>query len=728
MLKLLFIGLNFLNLFNYQVIVDEEVKYEEILYQDGFYIIYQEADIIKLKTTNDEWIRELNVTKNINAFLVNRDMYIFDYYNGEAKCIIYGIDGKVKREKIIFQNHVLNYCIELYNNNFYIVGSINNYTDKIFIDTKSDGLALKDGFLLELNTDLEVTTSRVYGGAMNEEFFKITFTEDYLYIAGKKDILASGDFGNGGKNNGDIFVTKLDLNKDIIDTLVINDLNNIVDLFYFKDNIFLGSRGYLYKLSPDLKTNLTNKIPEAALYITPSAYNKIVVIGSNKNYIFDLVNLKLIETVINEKQIINIKEFDKTFYIKSDNYYYFDIASLEDLLYIDEIYSEYSPVMEVKTIFGDASYSEDLGEIRYDATVYGTYERKLKFINSFGTSFIVERESVVRKEANVSEGGIYPLGYNILFTGIGYLNGSSIANNYSVANAGDYTLKLVGANKEEYEINFRVDSEQISFEEAKVIDYHNVVKKDNVYFLNLKYSSEIDEIKSVTVDEEEYTNILVNKTDKTISIKMEPKNLEGIYYHVINSINYKENELIRKIKVDKVYVVNVLKDVMQVSVDKISNYEYKVNLEDSNTARYFLVSYIHNNQEYSYKYPLSSNKVYIGDLPKKENLEVSLSIYYDLGDKSYKRQELMNLVFNNLDDNNILEIDVLKKEETLQEFVVKIANEDDLELLEIDNVILFEKVEKDYFIHIVIGVVLLALIGFGIYKIRYRNYKKKLGI
>lgn len=728
MLKLLLIGLNFLNLFNYQVIVEEEVKYEEILYQDEFYVIYKEADLIKLKTVNDEWIRELNITSNIKAFLVDRDLYIFDYYNSEFKCIVYGIEGNLKKEKIIFNNQLLNYNIEFYNDNFYIVGSLSQYTDKIFTDVLRDDLDLKDGFILELDSDLEVVFCRTYGGVLNEEFFKITFTEDYIYIVGKKDILASGDFGNGGKSNGDIFITKLDSDKNILDTLVINDTSKIVDLFYFKDNIFLGSVDYLYKLSPDLLTTITNKIPETGLFITPASYNKIVVIGGNYNYIYDFLNLRLIETVLNEKQIITIKEFNNILYIKSDKFYYFDIASLEDLAFIDEIYSEFSPVMEVKTIYGDATYIEDVGEIRYDATVYGTYLRKFKFTNSYGASFIVEKKSVVRKEANVSEGGIYPLGYNLLFTGIGYLNGNSIANNYSIASAGDYTLKLVGLNNEEYDINFKVDGEQISFEETKVIDYHGVVKKGDVYYINLNYTNDIGEIASVTVDGEDYTNILVNKTDKTISVKMEPKSVEGIYYHVINSINYKENDLIRKLKVNEVYVVNVLKDVMTIDVNKMSDYEYKVNLTDANTARYFLVSYIHNNQEYSYKYSLSSNKVYIEALPEKENLKVSLSIYYDLGDKSYKRCDLMNLVFNNLDDNNILEIDVLKKEEALQEFVVKVANEEDLIILEIDNVVIFQKVEKDYYLHIIIGIVMLITIGFGIYKIRYNNYKKKIGL
>ena len=385
-------------------------------------------------------------------------------------------------------------------------------------------------------------------------------------------------------------------------------------------------------------------------------------------------------------------------------------------------------MLEIKTIFGEATYTQDLGDIVFDKTVYGTYLRKLKFINSFGTSFIIQRESLVRRQANISEGGIYPIGYNLLFTGRGYLNGSSIANNYSVSNKGDYTLKLVGANNEEYIINFKVDNEQISFLEEKVTEYNLLTNKGEIYFINLKYTSDIEEIFSVTIDGEDNTNILVNKNDKTISVKMNSISVDGIYYHVINSINYKENEHIRQIKVEKIFVLNVLKDVMKLDINKVNDYEYKFNLEDENTARYFLVSYIYNNQEYSYKYPLSTCKVYFDVVPEKENLEVSIAIYYDLGDKSYKRQELMNLVFNKIDANNILEIDVLKKEETLGEFVVKVTDEEALELLKINDLILFQRVKKDYFLHYIIGIMLLLVTGFGIYKIRYAKYKNKIGI
>ena len=306
MLKLFFLGLNFLNLFNYQVIVEEVTKYDEIIYQDEFYIIYLDDNIIKLKTTNDEWIRELAVTKNINVFLVDKDLYIFDYKTNTFKCIVYGIDGKVKLEKEIFQNAILNYEIKFHNNNFYVVGSINNYTDKIFTNVLRDDLALKDGFLLELDKSLNTTFIKTYGGILNEEFFNIVFTENCIYIAGKKDVLASGDFGNGGKNNGDIFIVKLGFDKNILDILVINDVSKIVNMFYYKDNIYLASTNYLYKLSPDIKNVLTNKIPTEAYYVSPSSFNRIVVIGRNKNYIYDFLNLRLLEELINEKEIINI--------------------------------------------------------------------------------------------------------------------------------------------------------------------------------------------------------------------------------------------------------------------------------------------------------------------------------------------------------------------------------------------------------------------------------------
>ncbi len=725
MLRLLLIGLNFLNIFNnYQVIKEVEEKYEEIIYTDEYYIIYNENNQIKLKTNNDEWIRELDVNKNLDIHLVGKDLYIFNYNNGVLKCLVYDIDGKIKVEKQIFDNIVYNLKISFFKERFYITGSIKDRKDELFTDNE---YGLKDCFLIRLTEEFYIEDIRIYGGVLNEEFLDICFSDDYIYLSGKKDVLTSGDFGNGGKTNGTIFVVRLDYDLEIINFVVLNDISSLVCLISFKDNIYLNSEDYLYKLDYELENIISNKFKNKAIYMIEASFNKLIVITNSKTYIYDIISLRKLFELDNTIDVKNVRVLKDILYVQSDYNYYFDIACLEGIKYNDPINSFLSPTLNVETIFGISEFIEDISEVVYDPLIYGEYDRNLKYKNTFGMEFIIQKDFRVLMECNVSEGGIYPLGYNLIFTGRAYLNGESIANNYSISSSGNYNLKLIGNNGEEFSVNFIVDSKQINFDEVSICDYHVITHTDEVYYLNLNYKIDFGEIVSVIVDGVEHFDLIISKEDNVLSVKMNPENNEGIKYYIVNSIKYKEDdELIRSISIDRIFTVNVLKNTMKVDVKQKNINDYLFSLDDNNTARFFLVTYIYNNEEYNFKYPLASNKISLDGFDKFTTVYVQL--IYDLGDKSYRKIDLMEVSLEGLSAGEFIEIDVLKQEESLKEFMIKVANEKEINKILINNNIVYEKLEKDYYVHIVIGILLLLFFGFGIYNFRYKKYKQKIGL
>ena len=203
--------------------------------------------------------------------------------------------------------------------------------------------------------------------------------------------------------------------------------------------------------------------------------NKLIIFSREKIIIYDWINFKMLTKIDLDFEIINLKKFPNILFINNNSY--LDIASLNNLKYVDEIYLDVIPSYEIETMFGKATLIEEISEKPFNNLIYGIYLRKLKYKSKFGLEFTVEFESKVNLEVNVTEGGIYPVGYNLHFTGDAYLNENPILNNYSIPTSGKYTLKLVGINNEEYICNFEVVDEQIKFTEEQVIDYDIITKK-----------------------------------------------------------------------------------------------------------------------------------------------------------------------------------------------------------------------------------------------------------
>ena len=76
----------------------------------------------------------------------------------------------------------------------------------------------------------------------------------------------------------------------------------------------------------------------------------------------------------------------------------------------------------------------------------------------------------MEKCANVTEGLCYPVGYHLLFSGTGYLNGEVINQNTAISKIGENILELEGIN-ETYQIKFTSVVSDVWLDEELNYDY-----------------------------------------------------------------------------------------------------------------------------------------------------------------------------------------------------------------------------------------------------------------
>lgn len=701
MYKMLFILLNIINLFKP---IYQEAK-ENIIYEDDFYIGYEENKELVIKTKNDEWIRKIDLLE-VDIFNIDNNLFIFSYVDNKLKVLVYNRDGLITLNKEILSESLVNYKI-FYYDKFYIIGSIDTLTNQI------------DALMYIYDIKFNLLEKKNYGGRLNDYFFELVKVDDKLILAGKKDNLTGGDFGNGGKHDQDIFLCLIDNENEIEKVVVLNDNSKIIGLKYIKDDIILVSENAIYKFNQTLDLIKSNEINLNSLYFTNAYNNKILVFSFKKITVYDLISLKKMIEIPIDIGIEKIKEFNNILYINDK--LYFDLANLENIKYAKQVYKDITPVYDVSSIFGSCEFLEEVSEEYFSNLIFGKYQRSLKYKNIYGLEFIIDFESVVQIEVNVTQGGIYPVGYRLFFTGNGYLNNTKILNNYELTKAGDYLLKLVGKDNEEYEVSFQVSDKQVYFEDDIFLNYDVITKKNEPYYLHLKYSDSLSNIHSVIIDNEEYFDLVIDLEKKLLSIKMKPLSDSGVLYHIINGIIYND-EIYRSVSVEKVYVVKVLEDVPNYTVIKESNSSYLINFSEDSVSRFFYVYYTFNGEEIIQKYPLNSSNIILMNLP--ESLNIKFGVSYDLGDKTFFYFDLIEFTYEMVKNNNILEVELVKSEEESKEFRLKVKDEKALKSVVIGEKIAYENIKKNYLLQIIIGIISFIMVTSFLINFRIKKTKK----
>ena len=708
------------------VVVDEQ---QEILDETLNFRIYSIDNQYYLETITHEWSRLLPVINNYKMLVVDNNCLIFYYQEGYLFLIEYSPLGNIITDKRIINNKIDPIFDIHYYEDFYLVGSVNEYSDDDFLNAYRTDLKETDAFILKLNRQYELKKISIYGGILNEKFVRMCISEDFIYLAGKKDPLTGGDFGNGGSLKNTNFLVKMDFDFNIIQYLVLSDNSIIFDVCLYKEYLYFLSEMNIYKINDEFEIVSKRTHPTKAIFSCLTFFNCVLIAFDNKIELDNVYNLERVALLdVEMTKETKISKFDNTLYLGGEKPYYFDIACLEDFIILNQFYPEIETKQEVSTIFGKAEYLSENGEMLFNPLVFGVYQRDFVFLNKYGLEFVVTRFTEVLEEVNINDNLIYPIGYNLKFTGIALLNGQSIVNNYKIEEAGEYTLELSGKEGNKKTYCFMVKEDQIKFQDLSVKYWDFNVKPNESFTIDLTYQGDIEsQIKSVIINNQENTNLVIDNLHHQVSINMSAPSLPGIYYYYLEGINYYAQADLRRIPVNQVVVVNVLKEPINVDLIQLEHLKFNATTTDlMQTARYFEVRASTNNEEIVETYSIASHNINLFNLDATKEYQVTISVVYDLGNANHLRLDLLEMEVLGSDFLNLGEIEVTQRSESIGSFNLNLKKDSRIKKISIDNLIFYEEVEEDYFLIICIALFLMIIVALVTNYLKNFLLKKKI--
>ncbi len=694
--------------------VYEEVASLEYIY-DNYKIIERDNKIDVLYKDN-----RIILIENVKQYKVlSKDdtITIFKKYFDSNYVEIYKFNkGKIILNKLIDNQFIGNFDVIYYKNKYLFISSINEYENIVIKHTYSLKQHLQEinGIVLLFNDELEIINCKIYGGILDDYFYKIYY-DDYdeiVYITGRKDQESGYDFGFGG--NGTYGYILLSLTSDLeINNYCLfkNEIKNIE----IKEKLTIYTIYEIFSLNFDLTMVSSLKFDSECVFgmsMNQKLYaiftrRELKIYDFKQNRCLDIYEYKVIEEVMNIElirdyllvQSNNNKYYKMIFYndLLSDRTFIYDTDDLYTLNNkIDGLPKQY----ELKQIY----YQEN-----YNPSIFGKYQIIFDY-----DYFELTSDIIVLERHNVTDGYIYPKGYRLLFSGNAYLNGEEIFNNYELIEPGKYELKLLGKD-EEIIINFVVFEMDILFFEEGLKYWDYEVKKNQELQIDLKYTEEV-KIKSLYVNDELY-DFEDNEEENIISIKFKEKQCQ-LYEKIINKITYEINDVEYTKELNYRILIKVLENNINLTNNYYNNdeyfiFEHNITYNDSieqNQVRFLKVEY---NNEYQY-IPLKNNSHIIIDYNQTTLLKYYL--VYDVYGKLYQEQILFDIEYDLSNDQTVGILEVIVDENTniLQGFNIKIKNDKNIKKIVIDDKIEYSNNDaNDYKLVLfsVIFVLMLFIIG-----------------
>lgn len=718
MLKMAFLFFSLFNIGFYEEnyrFVYEEKENDEFVKQMHNYYLYIEDDSYFLK--NSDTIIEIGKYEIVDFFMFDEEVIVITLDDGTIQYRRYEYNLKHKKtEEIIRDGAVnINSCY-VENDKIYIVGK----SDENNLDTKQ-GLLKEDAYIIEINK--ESWSVNYYGGIGNEEFLFIFKENENLYLLGRKDKITEGDFGNGGRYESNIFVSLLDGEKKLIDYKIIDRNKEIIGFEKIQNKIFIILSDEV--ISYDLLLNpLDFDVINHQIISYKLTADGILALFSQKN-------ATIIDFFDEEKEVIDYNKIFKKVEVEDEylllidekNEYKGDILLMKDYDSSDE----YERGEKLFSLFGQCDEMDVSFDPFLDYQVYGEYITNIKYRTKGGVNFKIKTKYVVPEEVNITDEGIYPVGYRLLFTGKGYLNGQYIINNYQIANSGEYLLELVGANGEVKSFSFIVDEKQIDFIENNNIVCDIEINKNQKFNIKMNLKLPIGhKVDSVIIDGEVFDNIIYDSANEILFINMLGIQESGVYDYNIEKLNLSGDSFTYSKKVNINVKVNVTNDDLYLELGDYNDLKLVIDTNDyDNTARYFEVVLTNGKDEKNKKYPICNSDLLI-DLDEEGLYNCEIYLVSDTGSSEMKRTLLVNSRVYGVGRIKLGKILINKFTTSLERFAIEFNNEGSLKEISINKEVVYEnlKKNKNEYIFYSIGTFILSLIITILVKDEMRRKKK----
>lgn len=642
-------------------IYEDNFKSEEIVKSIDDYTLSIDKNTYILDNGKKSINIEVNSLNNeIDFFEIDEKIVLFVKEQDELNSYTYDKNLLFLETQQIIRRGVESFKCFPFKNKVIIYGTVNEDCDLTRENFSLKGL---DTFICVYN--LENYSTKFFGGETNEEFLLGTDDGDEMFFCGYKSPLGEGDFGNGGKYQKSVFITKINNNLKIEKTIVLDENDNIVSFYYYNYLFYLITKDKIYTIDSEMNIISKESFSEEILFTNMSSEGVLSICFLNKVIVKDLLNRKELEKELSGK-VVGISD---AIIIERDNKLIkLDLALLYKFknkeTYLEKESALYS-------LFGKCSIIEEKFSPLLDKQVYGEYKCYQYYKTKGGINIEYVSDYIVEKEVNVYSGGLYPVGYRLIFAGKGYLNGNKILNNYQITSSGDYTLELVGVDGDSYEIKFKVSNLQIEFVEESIRESNTEIYLGDKASIKLKvdFSDEVV-LDSFVINEKNVNDIYYDKTSKLVYIQLDSFNDTGMHIYNIERAYYKIDDFLYSEEINKTYKINVLKDDVNVAVESFNKERIVFSCNDINlSCRYFEVVAKNNKDEIVYTFPLNSQNIIIDGLNQEDEYIVEVYLVTDNGSKNYTKIMLFKMNLMDVKNKiNLGKISILKYQNYLEKF------------------------------------------------------------
>lgn len=685
----------------------ELVEVEDNLNTIDEYMVKYDQDIVTVYYKSKKIIGFENYS--FKYFLINNNLYVFykESFYGSLKMIKLE-NGKININKDINNELYASFDITFNYKTFYIVSSIKEYTNETINNAyQKMKLSGVNCILFSVDLNLDIKDVKIFGGELNDYFSTITYNGSTLYVTGHKDTLSGGTFGNGGGSKQGYFLAtfspSLDLEKYVIfDKEIIS-----LDILDKKSYVFLEDYMYLFDDALSLKSSL--KIGSGCVFGKMMNNFTTVVITRKELKMFDYNSGLLVSSYEFpfDEDLLEYFIIDDSLYFKTQYNYMRLLIFDQGIINNAFIYDEGEKKIENFNVEGLFKTYEAKGimDSEFNPSVFGNYS----IIVNYG-EFDLPITITVLERHNVTSGKVYPTGYNLLFSGVGYLNGEEILNNYQINKAGNYELKLVGKDETKV-INFEVKSMDIDFREEgiKNWDFEMYPGEECEVYLDVNFS-----------DEFELTNVYINGSSVPFTLEDNKIRLifkeysKGIHKYSLDYFVFENKETKEKYTKDinKILKIKVLNEkiVMDNTISETNDaidYAIKVKNNKEN-IRYLKLMIDKNNEEVNY-ITLIDQTVYLNFINTNKQETINCYIVYDVG-KSYYEEEFLfsfDYEFNKTNKIGLLELQI--NDNNVEEIHLKLDNKKYLKNLIVDNNEVYHYESKDNLKTIIYALIVLVI-------------------
>lgn len=725
-MKLLILLFSFFNLGSIKT--DNSIN---CLYEETEKIVEELNDDYTIEFTDEQlqlYYKEKALVSHQNYcfkyFYFENSVYLFykehfnDYFHMEKIA-----NGKIILKKVIQNSTKGEFDVTMNNKCFYIVSTVSEYSDELFIEAskKNGTLSMNNCLLLKVNSDLEIDKIIIYGGQLNDYNYKIYYYNGKLYITGLKETLSGGTFGYSGKNGKGYFLSIFNTNLTIENYAIFDSEIKAVD--FLDDIIYVYLSDYLYII--DSQLNVKSSLEIASQCVFGKVIDKFSAITINESEInfYDINTMKLLSSFkfpFNE-DFLNYFIINNNLYLKMQ-YNFLKVVIYEDSIKNQEYIYDNDELrlsnFNVKGLFGIYE-ARDIDTSDFNPSIFGLYEVIVEY-----DDFVIPILVRVLERHNVTSGKIYPLNYCLLFSGTGYLNGEEILNNYQIVNEGIYQLKLIGKD-EEVIIDFEVQNLDIVFIEdsLKVWDLESFPNEEQEISFDINLNNNF-KITNIIINDEDFP-FSYDKNRVTIKLKeYEP----GIYDYCLNKIVYinENNNKEYFEEINKTWKLKVLNNnlILNNQFEKVDNdYHFISNIENNKQEiRYLKFVLEDNNEEVCYVSLADENVILLFNTNKNTLSLIKCYLVYDLGKQYYEEQLLFSFKYAFSNTNNLGTLSVNSNNNEISMIDLQFNSNSQLKNIIIDNNTVYEYQEINYLIPVITGLAIVGII-YGLYFIIVKRKK-----